>query len=453
MLMHQIPEPIQWHEGMLLMPQHFQQMATRYEALIQSAVASASPYSWGVLRFDYDKTALVSGLLRVLRLEAIMRDGLAIVAGSEAGIDLEINLKSFADQMRIDPLTIFVTVPAQKTLSTRGDLARYLSDDGDAIADETTGEDAVNIPRLRPRVALWAGGVPPARFESLPLMQLKAQNDAIQEQEFISPCVSVSLTSTLGEECSKVLQLARAKSTLLAGELRDPGREIDSANVRANVLALSTGLPGPEAALRSERSHPFTLYVLLCQMAGHVAAITPAMIPPAFPPYRHDDLLNTFRFVLGFISEIAAATVVESWTALPFRMVDGRFEAGPAGTIDAAIAGGASLDHPALVLGLVLPAGVPIDAGWRWGESCVIGAASLMPRLLSNRVSGAQRKRVEHISGLAPQGNVALLALAFEEPDVKGGEILQLVERFMNEGRPEKAILYIRRSETGQGRA
>lgn len=432
------------------MPQHFQQMTSRYEALIQSAVAIASPYAWGVLRFDYDKTALVSGLLRVLRLEAIMRDGLAIVAGSEVGIDVEINLKSFADQMRVDPLTIYVTVPAQKALSARGDLARYLSHDGDAIADETTGEDTVNIPRLRPRVGLWVGGLPPARFESLPLMQVKAQNDAIQEEDYVPPCISVSPLSRLGEICSKVLELARARSILLAGELRDSRKDIDAASLRTKILALSAGLPGPEAALRSEQPHPFTLYLLFCQMAGHVAAITPAMTPPVFPPYRHDDLLNTFRPILVFISDVAASAAVESWIAVPFRATEGRFEAGPASIVDSAIASGGSLDEPTLVLALRVPAGEPPEAGWRWGQSCVIGSASLMPKLLANRVSGARRKPIEHVPGLAPQSRVAMLALLFDGSVAKPGEPLQLVERFMAEGRPEDAVLYVRRSAAAQ---
>jgi type VI secretion system protein ImpJ len=427
-------------------------MATRYETLIQSAITSTSPYAWGVLRLDYDKTALVSGLLRILRLEAIMRDGLAIVAGSEVGIDLEINLKTFADQMRLEPLAIYVTVPAQKALSTRGDLARYLSFEGDAILDETTGEDAINIPRLRPRVGLWAGSLPPARFESLPLMRVKAQNDALEADEYIPPSVSVPLTSELGNRCSKVLQLVRTKSTLLAAELRDTTQQVDSATLKAKVVALSAGLPGPEAALRCERTHPFSLYLLFCQMAGHVAAITPALIPPVFPPYRHDEILSTFRPVLEFISDIAAATVVDSWTAVPFREVDGRFEAGPAGNIDAALASGSSLDHPALVLGLVLPPGVQLEAGWRWGESCVIGTAGVMPTLLSSRVSGARRKRIEHVGGLAAHANMALLAIGLEPSELKPDEVLQLAERFMNDGRPAKAVLYIRRSEAeGRG--
>ena len=32
---YEIPDAIQWHEGLLLTPQHFQQMSARHEALVQ----------------------------------------------------------------------------------------------------------------------------------------------------------------------------------------------------------------------------------------------------------------------------------------------------------------------------------------------------------------------------------------------------------------------------------
>ena len=39
-----IPEAIQWHEGMLLAPQHFQQLAWRQETLLHYATLAASPF-------------------------------------------------------------------------------------------------------------------------------------------------------------------------------------------------------------------------------------------------------------------------------------------------------------------------------------------------------------------------------------------------------------------------
>src|SRR5262249_28543467 len=47
-----LPAAIQWYEGMLLAPQHFQQSSLRQEALLAYHLAALSPYHWGVSRLD-----------------------------------------------------------------------------------------------------------------------------------------------------------------------------------------------------------------------------------------------------------------------------------------------------------------------------------------------------------------------------------------------------------------
>ena len=48
-----IPAAIHWHEGLLLTPQHFQQLTSRHEALVQYSAAVYSPYCWGLRRFKH----------------------------------------------------------------------------------------------------------------------------------------------------------------------------------------------------------------------------------------------------------------------------------------------------------------------------------------------------------------------------------------------------------------
>ena len=44
--LNDIPEAVQWHEGMLLAPQHFQLSARRGEALLGYALGAAAPFAW-----------------------------------------------------------------------------------------------------------------------------------------------------------------------------------------------------------------------------------------------------------------------------------------------------------------------------------------------------------------------------------------------------------------------
>ncbi|HEV7518390.1 MAG TPA: type VI secretion system baseplate subunit TssK, partial [Thermoanaerobaculia bacterium] len=74
----ELPAAIQWHEGMLLAPQHFQQMALRQEDLLGYHAAALSPYHWGVRQMEHDASLLVAGTFRLTALEAVLPDGLVV---------------------------------------------------------------------------------------------------------------------------------------------------------------------------------------------------------------------------------------------------------------------------------------------------------------------------------------------------------------------------------------
>jgi type VI secretion system protein ImpJ len=442
-----IPYAIQWHEGMLLMPQHFQQLSARTEGLIRHLSTLATPYLWGISAFEFDRSALVSGRLRVNRVSALMRDGFWVEAGSDAGIELELDLKQ-ADQPRSGTTMIHLVVPAQGTLSTRGDLARFQSFDGEAIADETTGEGAIPIPRLRPRVSLWAGPQPPSRFESLPLLEVNQQGETFLESGFIPPMLSVSPVSPLGSLCGAATGIVREKTFFLADKLRGGAyREGDAEQMetRARVQSLAAGLPLAEAALQSGHAHPFQLYLAMCQLAGHVARVTFSLVPPQFAPYRHDDLRASFLPVTNFIQQSVTEAVVESWKTYPFRFVNQSFELPALAALDQALVSGGTLDDPNLAVALRPAPGQPEESAVLWGEGCLIGSSSSMPRLLSNRVLGVERRLVERMPDLNPPRGVVLFALHSDDGTIKPGEGLQLLERSGDDIRPSEAVLYVRR--------
>ena len=108
---HKIPQAIQWHEGMLLAPQHFQQSNLRSEELLSYHMASTAPFYWGIRRLKIDPVLLVGGVLRVLDLEAVMPDGLIVVHEHEQDGPLEIDISGCVEEIRLAPLTIHLAVP------------------------------------------------------------------------------------------------------------------------------------------------------------------------------------------------------------------------------------------------------------------------------------------------------------------------------------------------------
>jgi type VI secretion system protein ImpJ len=451
--MSAIPDAIQWHEGMLLMPQHFQQLSARVEGLVRQLATQAAPFLWGALLFEFDRSALVTGRLRVLRLAGLMRDGFWVQAGSEFGIDLELDLKQPADQTRSGNLLVHLVVPAQGSLSTRGDLARFQSYDGEAILDETTGESAIPIPRLRPRVALWAGVQPPARFESFPLLEVNQQGETFLDTGFIPPALTVPVASALGALCGATTALVREKTFFLADKLRGGGYtegDAEQLETRSRIQSLAAGLPMAEAALQSGHAHPFQLYLAMCHLAGHAARVTFSLIPPQFAPYQHADLRASFLPVTTFIQRAVTDAVIESWKTYPFRLLNQIFNMPPLPALDQALAKGSTLDAPDLAIAFRPGTGGTEEAAILWGESCVIGSANTMQRLLTNRVLGAERRFVHRMPDLNPPHGMVLFSLSADQLVITPGQGLQLLQRSGDEALPSEAVLYVRRTAAGE---
>src|ERR1044072_2122170 len=97
---HDIPAAIHWHEGLLLTPQHFQQLTSRQEALVQYSAAVYSPFCWGLRRFKHQGISRATGKLQVLELEAVMPDGLVVTHDHNDGTaPLEVDLTKYKDDM------------------------------------------------------------------------------------------------------------------------------------------------------------------------------------------------------------------------------------------------------------------------------------------------------------------------------------------------------------------
>ena len=73
-----IPNRIQWHEGMLLSPQHFQVESARVDNMVAWHTIATNSYNWGIRKCKFDISLLASGKLRVLELDGFMPNGFAI---------------------------------------------------------------------------------------------------------------------------------------------------------------------------------------------------------------------------------------------------------------------------------------------------------------------------------------------------------------------------------------
>ena len=435
----EIPLAIQWHEGMLLAPQHFQRSAQRQEMLTQYSALLVGPYSWGVRKLLLDGKLLPSGVVRVLELEAVLPDGSIALHRPEGGHELMVQLNG-ASFPRNTEIAIYLALPARSAAGIDGAMARYESIESGAVADENTGEDALRIPLLRPRLSLMAGEQPPPKYVSITVAKVRFEDEACAQTNYIPPATSVPARSALGELCGELASRVREKALFIAEQVASPSAVLDKPMTMENLgkmQSLISCLPAFEALLLTDTSHPLTLYLAVCSMVGSMAGLGAGILPPVFAPYNHSDLRSSFEEVIGFAMRMTSEGIPESYGAHPFDLKNRIFSLLFSGEWAAR----------SLVLALRQPAGASEKDMIQWGEECLIGSESVIASAKDRRIRGAWRQHVEKYQDLVPVRGVVLFTLRPDPEFLKPGESLQILNtREKNSAiSPLEIVLYVKR--------
>jgi type VI secretion system protein ImpJ len=414
-----VPEAIDWHEGMLLAPQHFQQLSLRNEELLHYHSAALAPFHWGVLRLAIDEAALTQGLLRVSEIEAVLPDGLVVTLEDQP--PLEIDLKPYGAALETRRAMVFLAVPARRPgLSpVHGEFPRYRSVEGAPVVDESSGEGDVFIPRLRPCPVLLIAEAPSQRYAALPIARVQRSDEKFSLDEgYEPPALVAARGSRFAGIAAQVSERLRKKAEVLSDRAHSHVvvETPQLLETRLLIHGLTGALPRLEAVLASGRAHPFELYLALCDVAGHAAVVGHGLVPPLFPPYDHADPLAAYLRVRDFVLRVAQEGVSESYT--PFRF---HWESGAYGLMF-----DESWRGVPLVLGVRGQAGLTEDEVEEWMAGSLIGSQGLIRDMRDRRVLGARRQRIEAEGDLVPASGVLLFSLTPDSDFVQPSQVLQV---------------------------
>ena len=439
----ELPDAIQWHEGMLLAPQHFQQLAIRGEELVAYHALTGSPFHWGVRHIKIDPVQLVSGIFRILELEAILPDGLIVSHQQGDGNPLELRVADHQDELSGGAMPVYLCVPVRRmgARATRGDLPRYAEAEGLPVADEQTGEGEVTIPRIRPRLSLQMTGTLAQKFVGMPIARVALREEAFTLTDFVPPQLAVTRVSAIGEMCQTLSTRLREKAVFLAERARTPLGQSDRPMLQESQTAihgLVAGLPVFEAMLKTDSSHPYPLYLSLCSIVGHMTAVGGALVPPALPAYDHNDPRSSFAAAHDFVVQMLDR-ISEAYMALPFAEADGIFslKTEPEWCDDD------------LTIGVRARADMTESDVIAWMDTALIGSESVITPMRAKRVLGAPRHRIDREKALdvVPTRGVVLFKIEVNFDDIVPGERLSILSG--DRGRrepPQEIVLYVRNS-------
>lgn len=266
-----LPDAVCWHEGMQLLPQHFQLQGLRAEALAARTGQACNPWFWGVTALELDPSALCAGQVRVLHLEAILPDGLPVSV--QAGVDapLEFDLETALAAAEGPLLNVHLAVSplwrAGQLLPLKG---RLQSRVGAPLPDLASGEHPEPITVWRASLRL-VGDDGKADSVCLPLLRVAKEGGAYVSLPYVPPTPLVLPESPLGRRVQSLCARAREKALFLGGRLRlaqQAGNQDDAVEVRRQLAALWTRLPEVEGLLASRAASPLALHGSLLGLAG-----------------------------------------------------------------------------------------------------------------------------------------------------------------------------------------
>jgi type VI secretion system protein ImpJ len=440
-----IPDLIQWHEGLLLTPQHFQQLSLRMESQVQTLPGLFVPFGWGVRTFEYDTADFSIGVLTVTALDVVMPDGCHVVLSPSRDV-LQADLRPLANRLRKRPLRVHLAMPLSVGHMPDA-VVRFSSYPGEPVADANTGDGSIVIPRLRPRLSLMLDDQPPARYTSFPLIEVRCEGESYLPTAFVPPTLQVVGSSPLGRKCAQVAERIRMKAADLAeGAILSP-QSRSGAEARSQLHLLACALPPLEALLRTDCAHPFTLYLELCRLAGQVAVLGNSLVPPLFPAYLHNDPAKGFDQVTQFITRSVEEGLPETVHRFAFAQQDELFRlVNDPGWADAFRPGAKQRAV------LAIRSAAADDLTLEWGRNCIIGGAGEVESLLARRVLGLERRFVDAFGDVRPPHGIHLFALTADAESIQAGEDL-LVLGSSAGVRPEALYLYIFDGDSDSGGA
>lgn len=456
--MNNLPDPVQWSEGMLISPQHFQQNDIWWQQHLRHRLQAITPHYWGVRHM---RCNLIKEVVSISELECILPDGLAVqfpgnFPRQPAG-NLELDISEITTGRGPVKVWLWVYERSTTAASSENKERRFDSVHGPLVADENTGEANIAIERLQVRFQLYLGTSTPSDDCACPLLEVERNTQGLLViSAYHPPMLQLSTGDFQGTNSlhrrldslnerlwAKVKELSGNPGDSPTGQVPNPGKESREHLDVARHLA--SCLPQLTIELAAD-NHPRALYRALAQVVGQVASIGENPTPLHMKPYQHDDCLPQFQAAIDFI-ESKLATVNTTYKCLPFEKL-----------VDSSFALRLFADtHDQFIVELKPRNTQTGEQLKRWINAAMIASEHLMPQLLRTRLQGAMvrplsAREIEnnnfhpHASFFLIKSQNITTADNGEQPAFSPDQLL-LIRGEANADMPAEIIMYRRRQK------
>jgi type VI secretion system protein ImpJ len=328
--------PVSWSEGMFLKPHHFQQADLYQHARLSFHLRAMNAFHRGIVKLRIDVDALENMLFRVIECEAVLGDGLAVRAPSDAIVEA----RSFQDEFppAAPVLDVYLCVRA---LGGEGSGTDRFAREPEVRRDILLRDNEATVEFLVPRAQLLFASGPAderlAGLEWVKIAQVRRTGRQVPRFElapqYVPPALSLQAAPGLVGTINEVLERLCAASRTFGQFRRERGPEALGYGVGdlEQLLARTTVnqyIPAIQHALVNESVHPYVAYGLLAEVRGALTSYFPDEEAWTFPAYTHDDLGGCFTRMAEDVRRLLERLLPQHYVELPLARDDVQFSTG-----------------------------------------------------------------------------------------------------------------------------
>lgn len=330
-------QPILWHQGLFLQPQHFQHLDCYHQSLLHPFQSYLQPYFWGVHSVEISEAALLNRVVEVTKAEIIFQDGTWVLLGKN-GI---LPARSFADRETVFleegasfPFYVGlkrwdrfgVNVAAEGRSTVKG--ARYQSNaDPVELADLYQNGPAANLFFMNYSLELfWKDEIKDKDdYSILPFGRLRMKGENIRAAaDFIPPVFMVQGSPQLLRMLKQIREHVQSRCRVLETYKPAGNRPKDMESVNFNYLSALKSLNKYLALLHhvieTPKAHPWTMFAVLRQLIAELSTFSDRMNAlghlrdgtELLPAYNHLDLETCFGEAIKIAGELLESIVMGS---------------------------------------------------------------------------------------------------------------------------------------------
>lgn len=423
---------LQWHEGMLLSPQHFQYSDERNAtvAFIQSQFQAYC--SWGIFNFQFDESLINQGLISISELNAIFPDGTVVelLCNKDSGNVLELDLKKLA----LDSATsfdIFVCIP---TVANN----RYDSKVCIGIQDENSADNVINIPILQPKIFLNPFKCA-ENSTGFALFKIDFDGKQFFNKPHIPPCCNITNQTTVMKRLGAVILSMRQKAQHLVNKNKYTSSATISRDAQDILRPVISCICMLEPLVGLTKLHPEKLFENLVRVTSLLLPLNTDSVPSVLVTYDPFNPYDAISFYLNLI-EKSISTIQQKYTSIPFHQEDRLFY----------LHMQPDFFKDQLLIGFRAGSGMTDYQLQQWVEDAIIACDDKIDLVTTKRITGAARLSLleQEAVDLIPHSGTILYKFNNHDEFIKIKQNLNIFNAGDSHSkRPLDITLYVRQSD------